>query len=46
MGSARLRDQNASHSEIARQLGYADSTAFWRAFKRGTGKSPSRHRED
>ncbi|GGH45269.1 helix-turn-helix domain-containing protein [Frigidibacter albus] len=46
LGSARLRDRNASHSEIARQLGYADSTAFWRAFKRGTGKPPSRHRED
>lgn len=46
MGSARLRDRNASHSEIARQLGYADSTAFWRAFRRGTGKPPSWHRKD
>ncbi|MFN4099166.1 MAG: AraC family transcriptional regulator [Pararhodobacter sp.] len=45
MGRARLRDRHATHSEIARQLGYADSTAFWRAFKRGTGKPPSGHRD-
>ena len=33
-----------SNAEIARLLGYADSTAFWRAYKAGAGLPPSRDR--
>lgn len=44
LGSIQLRDGRASNAEIARRLGYADSTAFWRAFKKGTGAAPSKQR--
>lgn len=44
LGRLRLRDGRASTEEIARGLGYADNTAFWRAFKAGTGETPSEYR--
>lgn len=44
LGRLRLRDGRASTEEIARALGYSDSTAFWRAFKAGTGETPSEYR--
>ena len=44
LGRAHLRDGRASNAEIARALGYTDSTAFWRAFKAGTGAAPSEFR--
>ena len=44
LGRAHLRDGRASNAEIARALGYTDATAFWRAFKSGTGAPPSRFR--
>lgn len=44
LGRTQLRDARTSNAEIARRLGYADGTAFWRAFKKGTGKPPSQHR--
>lgn len=36
-----LSDGKTSIDTIAAALGYADGTAFWRAFKGWTGKSPS-----
>ncbi|HVL19399.1 MAG TPA: AraC family transcriptional regulator [Amaricoccus sp.] len=44
LGRVHLRDGRASNAEIARALGYTDSTAFWRAFKAGTGRAPSSYR--
>lgn len=44
LGRAHLREGRASNAEIARALGYTDTTAFWRAFKAGTGRSPSQYR--
>jgi AraC-like DNA-binding protein len=44
LGRLHLREGRISNAEIARALGYADSTAFWRAFKAGTGSAPSRYR--
>lgn len=37
-----LADKNASMGDVAQALGYADRTAFWRAYKRWEGKMPSR----
>ncbi|SEA97998.1 AraC-like transcriptional regulator QhpR [Rubrimonas cliftonensis] len=44
LGRVHLRDGRISNAEIARTLGYADSTAFWRAFKTAAGTSPSEFR--
>lgn len=44
LARTHLREGCLSNAEIARLLGYADSTAFWRAFKAGTGRPPSRYR--
>ena len=44
LGRAHLREGRASNAEIARALGYADATAFWRAFKAGTGRTPTQYR--
>ncbi len=44
LGRVHLRDGRASNTEIARALGYTDATAFWRAFKAGTGSPPSEFR--
>ena len=38
--SIRLLDAGRGHAEIALALGYADQSAWSRAFKRWTGKSP------
>lgn len=35
-----LRDSGKSASEVAAQLGFADPSAFFRSFRRWTGKSP------
>lgn len=40
-GQAHLREGLKSNAEIAKSLGYTDVTAFWRAFKAGTGRAPS-----
>lgn len=39
--SVRLLRERRAHAEIALTLGYADQSAWSRAFKRWTGKSPS-----
>lgn len=44
LGRLHLRDGRAASAEIARALGYSDSTTFWRAFKAGTGTAPSHYR--
>ncbi|WP_158555203.1 AraC family transcriptional regulator [Fulvimarina endophytica] len=44
LAHAQLRQGLASNAEIARRLGYADSTALWRAIKTATGLPPSGHR--
>lgn len=44
LGRVHLREGRASNAEIARALGYTDATAFWRAFKSGTGAPPSEYR--
>ncbi len=36
-----LRDGRTSIETVAAALGYADGTAFWRAYRRWTGRSPS-----
>ncbi|MGR3748210.1 AraC family transcriptional regulator ligand-binding domain-containing protein [Paracoccus sp. (in: a-proteobacteria)] len=46
LGRTQLREGRTTNAEIARQLGYADSTALWRAFKKATGAAPSKHRDD
>ncbi len=40
-----LRKTRLSIAEIAHELGYAESSAFIRSFKRRTGKSPGRFRQ-
>ena len=42
----QLRRSNQSISEIAFELGFADSAAFHRAFKRWTGETPAGYREE
>ena len=44
LGRVQLLAGRTSTAEIARTLGYADATAFWRAFKAETGTAPSRFR--
>lgn len=44
LARTHLREARLSNAEIARLLGYADSTAFWRAYKAGAGLPPSRDR--
>lgn len=39
-----LEERKLSTSQIASQLGFADSGAFFRAFRRWTGETPGRHR--
>jgi AraC-like DNA-binding protein len=41
---ALLQDRSLSMTEVAARLGYADATAFSRAFQRWTGRPPRRHR--
>ena len=44
LGRIHLRDGRTSTAEVGRLLGYADNTTFWRAFKAGTGSTPSHYR--
>jgi AraC-like DNA-binding protein len=48
LAERRLDSGASSHAAIAQAMGYSDSTVFWRAFKRWSGKSPRafRHRAD
>lgn len=41
LAQQRLADSSMSHSAIAVSLGYSDTTAFSRAFKRWSGQTPS-----
>jgi AraC-like DNA-binding protein len=41
----QIRSTRRSQSEIAEALGYSDGTAFWRAFKSWTDRSPSAYRK-
>jgi AraC-like DNA-binding protein len=45
MADLRMRSSSLSQSAIAEALGYADGTAFWRAFKSWTNTTPSAHRK-
>lgn len=45
MAPALLRDENLAVYEIAYLLGYADPSAFFRAFKRWHGRSPADYRD-
>jgi AraC-like DNA-binding protein len=42
--TAYLRDPNLAVTDIAFLLGYSEASAFVRAFKRWTGKTPKQHR--
>lgn len=44
VANTMLRESNASISQIASTLGYADATVFWRAYKDHTGLSPTEER--
>ncbi len=46
MAQLQIRSTRHSQSEIAEALGYSDGTAFWRAFKSWTDRSPSAYRKD
>jgi AraC-like DNA-binding protein len=45
MAQLRVGTTRLPQSEIAEALGYADSTAFWRAFKSWTHATPSAYRK-
>jgi AraC-like DNA-binding protein len=45
MAHLRIQSTRHSQSEIAEALGYADGTAFWRAFKSWTDTTPSAYRK-
>jgi AraC-like DNA-binding protein len=40
-----LRDEQRSIQEAAYEMGFSDTTAFHRAFKRWTGTTPSAYQE-
>jgi AraC-like DNA-binding protein len=46
LAGRRLQDGAASMADIAQVLGYADRTAFWRAYKRWEGVPPSRAKRE
>lgn len=46
MAKVYLSQKGARVSEVARALGYADETAFWRAFRNWTGEEPSAFRRN
>lgn len=41
---ARLERQTLPVSQLAQELGYAETSAFFRAFRKWTGQAPSRYR--
>ena len=43
---AMLRERRTSIEAIAADLGYADGTVYWRAYRNWTGHSPSRAKAD
>lgn len=40
VAEARFAEDHCHFADLAQTLGYADATAFWRAFKSWTGESP------
>lgn len=44
VANTMLHESNASISQIASTLGYADATVFWRSYKEHTGHSPTEER--
>jgi AraC-like DNA-binding protein len=46
MADLRMGSSGLSQSDIAEALGYADGTAFWRAFKSWTNTTPSAFRRE
>jgi len=45
MADLRMKSSSLPQSAIAEALGYADGTAFWRAFKSWTNTTPSNYRK-
>ena len=46
MASALLRDRTVGIDEVAFVLGYSEASAFYRSFKRWTGRTPEQYRKE